>query len=334
MAGGAHGEYVRERSRGPALCRADRSLSVGQDEPARSAAVRERHHHPARQRARRQFGRRPLAGGARAADVDRAQRRGHVVSRRSVDDPRLPGLGRAGLRGAGCDAGERRRGRRRRARGRARADDQPAVALSRPAQNPAHDLHQQDGHRERAGARRAGGVAVGVAAAAGAAPGAAARRRGRGHRLCRSGQRARLSLSAGSGLRSDPAARRLLGRGARDPQRAHRKARRFRRRAARKAARGDRAVKGGNLPAPDPLVEPGAAGAGVSRLGDGRSRRAPAVEGVAPRDARRRRKPRPGSASPPRASRWRRSSRPITCRIPANCRWRGSGAGRSPRAWC
>ena len=51
------------------------------------------------------------------------------------------------------------------------------------------------------GARRIGGIAVGVAAPAGVAPGAVARGRGRGHRLCRPGQRARLSLSAGSGVR-------------------------------------------------------------------------------------------------------------------------------------
>ena len=45
-------------------------------------------------------------------------------------------------------------------------------------------------------ARRAGGAARRLAAAAGAAPGADARRRGRGHRLCRSRQRARLPIQA------------------------------------------------------------------------------------------------------------------------------------------
>ena len=39
-------------------------------------------------------------------------------------------------------------------------------------------------------------LAIGLRAAAGAAPGAAARRRARDHRLCRSGQRARLPLPA------------------------------------------------------------------------------------------------------------------------------------------
>ncbi len=53
-----------------------------------------------------------------------------------------------------------------------------AIALSRPAQNPAHDLYQQDGHGQRAGAGRAGGVAIGVAAAVGVAAGPVARRRG------------------------------------------------------------------------------------------------------------------------------------------------------------
>ena len=198
---------------GTALCRADRSVSLGQDDPARGLAARERQHEPARQRARRQFGRRSFAGSAGPPDVDRAQRRERVVSRRPVDDPRLPGLGRAALRGARGAAGERRRRRRRRAGGRARADDQRAAAVSRPAQDPAHDLHQQDGHRERASAGRAGGVAIGVRAAARAAPGTAARAGFRDHRLCRSGQRARLSLPAGPAFGSDPAARRFLGSG-------------------------------------------------------------------------------------------------------------------------
>ncbi len=62
--------------------------------------------------------------------------------------------------------------------------------------DPAHGVHQQARHRQRAGQRGAGGAAIGLAAAAGAAPGAAARRRGRDHRLCRSRQRARLPLQA------------------------------------------------------------------------------------------------------------------------------------------
>ena len=74
--------------------------------------------------------------------------------------------------------------------------------------------------------------------------------------------------------------------------------------------------------------------AGVCRRGIAGPRRAPAVEGAAPRGAgaardrgaarhcRRRRAARP------------RSSRPITCRIPENCRWRGCGAARYPKAWC
>ena len=98
------------------------------------------------------------------------------------------------------------------------------------ARHPAHAVHQQARRGERAGARRAGGIAIGLRAAAGAAPGAAARRRERNHRLCRSGQRARLSLPAGPGLRPDPAARRVLGPGRRHPHQPCRKARRFRRR--------------------------------------------------------------------------------------------------------
>ena len=105
------------------------------------------------------------------------------------------------------------------------------LAVSRPAQDPAHDLHQQDGQRERAGARPAGGLAIGLGASARAASGAAARAGWRDHRLCRSGQRARLSLPAGPALGSDAAARRFLGAGRRNPHRADRKARRFRRRA-------------------------------------------------------------------------------------------------------
>ena len=172
---------------------------------------------PARQRARRQLGRRPCPRGAGPADVDRAQRRDarrfSAIRGRSSTAPARSSC--STRRRARC--WQRCRRRRRRARGRARADDQRAAALSRPAQDPAHDLHQQDGHRQRAGARRAGGVAIGLGAAAGAAPGAAARGRGRSHRLCRSGQRARLSLSPGPGLGSDPAARRFLGPGARRP---------------------------------------------------------------------------------------------------------------------
>jgi elongation factor G len=59
--------------------------------------------------------------------------------------------------------------------------------------------------------------------------------------------------------------------------------------------------------------------------------------GCGRRCAMRRRRPgRPqsGWGSLRKASPWRRSSRPITCRIPASCRSRGSGAARSPRAWC
>ena len=70
----------------------------------------------------------------------------------------------------------------------------------------------------------------------------------------------------------------------------------------------------------------GAAGAGL--------RRAPAVEGAAPRDAGAGRDR--GAARHRAAGRtaWRRSSRPITCRIPASCRWCASGAARSPKATC
>ena len=72
------------------------------------------------------------AAEARArSDVDRDQRRQRDFSRRSVDDPRLPRLGRAALRGAAGDAGRRYRRRRLRARGRARRDGQRAAALSR-----------------------------------------------------------------------------------------------------------------------------------------------------------------------------------------------------------
>ena len=176
-------------------------------------------------------------------------------------------------------------GRGRRAGGRAGADDQLVAAVSRPAQDPAHDLHQQDGYRQRAGAGRAGGVAVGFGTAAGSAPGSVARAEFRNHRLCRPGQRARLPLPPGPALGPDQVAGRFLGPGTGDANRSDREAGRFRRRAARKAARGRRAGKGGDLSAPDPHLEPRPGRAGLCRLGAGRLGCAALVEGAAPRDA-------------------------------------------------
>ena len=72
-----------------------------------------------------------------------------------------------------------------------------------------------------------------------------------------------------------------------DAHRPSRKARRFRRCVARAIAGGRAAAEGGNLPAPEPGPAEIADRAGVPRRGGAGSRRAPVMEGAAPRDAER-----------------------------------------------
>ena len=325
-----------ECTSGPALRRSDRPLSVGQDDAPRSAAVRRRLNRPARQRARRQFGRRPCPRGARPADVDRTQRRQRTSF---LGDPwtilDCPGSVELLYE----------------AQGALLASDVAVVVvepeveraltisslltLSRPAPDPAHGFHQQDGQRQCAGARRAGGVAIGVEPAAGAAPGAVARRRIRNHRLCRPGQRARLSLSAGPGFGSDPVAGRVLGRRSARPAPASWKSspisttpcsnscsKRSSRPKEEIYRHLTQTLKGAQ-------VVPVFLGSGARRL-----RGPPAVEGAAPRDA--------AAAGDRRPARHRRRGRAVGAGdqdlSPAAYRQALAGAGlaraRSPRAWC
>ena len=211
------------------------------------------------------------------------------------------------LRGAAGDAGRRRRGRRLRARGRARGDGQRAVALSRPPQHPAHDLHQQARHRERAGARRAGGAAIGIPSARWCCARCRCATAIGHHRLCRSGQRARLPIPAGPGVGPDPAARPVSGTARREPAPA-----------SSKSSPISTTSCSSNLledvqPSKEEIYKHLTQGnrrradrAGVCRLG---ACRISACGGCGRRCATTRRargRPPSGSASPPRASRWRR----------------------------
>ncbi len=185
---------MNDRPSGPRCAALVGPYLSGKTTLARGVAVRGRRHHAARHAEGRQHRRRPHARGARAADVDRNQRRPRHVPGRSLVLPRLPRLGRARL-GSAMRHARRRRGRGGvRARARARADLGADLQVPRRQFHPAHGVHQQARHRGGAGERGAGGAAIRVGAPPGAAPGAAAGRGECDRRLCRSGERALLQI--------------------------------------------------------------------------------------------------------------------------------------------
>ena len=191
---------------------------------------------------------------------------------------------------------------------------------------PAHGVHQQARHRRGAGQRGAGGAAVGLGAPAGAAPGAAAGAGEQHRRLCRSRQRARLSLQA----RARPPTSSRCPR--RSPTRSARP--------APASSRSSPIIDDKLLeqlledvqPSKDEIyrqLDPGSAPrpdrAGVPGRGAARPRRAPPVEGAAPRDARPR-PPRPSASASIPASR-DTVAQVIKTYLPAAYRQAVAGAG-------
>ena len=167
--------------------------------------------------------------------------------------------------------------------------------------------------------------------AAGAAAGADHRWRD-GQRLCRCGERARVSLSQGPALGADADSVRAAGRRAGGTEQAGRGAGGSRRRAAGEGAGGRQADHRGDLqrPAQGPRGRRGDRGA--AGFGGERRRRAAAVEGAAARHADAAARPPRARASPPTDRRWRRSSRQCMPATPASCPMRASGAARSRTA--
>ena len=280
-----HGEYVSECDCGPALCRTDRPLSLGQNEPVGGAAVRERDDDPPRQRARRQFGRRLLARGAGAV---RCRPRSMSPATSFLGDPwtilDCPGSVELAYE----------------AQSAMLAADVAVVVVEPEVEraltiSPLLRFLDQPQIPHMIFINKMDTASARVRDVLAALQSVSQRplvlrqvplRGGEGEITGYVDLVSERAYSYRPGQPSDliPLPDDFLGRGAGHPHRPDREARRFRRRAARKAARRNRAVEGGDLSAPDPRDEPGADRAGVSRLGDCRSRRAPPVEGVAPRD--------------------------------------------------
>ena len=189
------------------------------------------------------------------SDVDRDQRRQREFSRRSVDDPRLPRLGRAALRGAAGDAGRRYRRRRLRARGRARRHGQRAAAIS----SARHDIpHMLFINKLDAASARVRDVLAALQSVS-ERPLVLRQVPLRGGESEITGYVDLVSERAyryRPGQASDliPLPDGFWDQEARHPHQPCRKARRFRRRAARTAARRRAALEGGDLQAPDARI--------------------------------------------------------------------------------